>query len=363
VISWFQAFAFKCNLYRYTKERLKSMTGTGLESSPIFGLVEEKIVAFKNSLPLIEALKGDALRKRHWEQLMEITSTSFEMDPKTFTLGALFSMELHKYVDEIEAMCLSADKELKIEGDVAALAVTWKEQRFELIKYMKGPTEDRGYILRSTEEVTLLLEDMGLTLQSMMASRFVKPFLDDVRSWEAKLSLIGEVIEVWMLVQRKWMYLESIFIGSDDIRHQLPEEAKRFDRIDANWKKIMTETHKNTNILECSSVDGRLENLQELSEQLETCQKSLSEYLDTKRNAFPRFFFISDDELLSILGTSDPTSVQEHMLKLFDNCASITFGRGNKTVVGMTSSEGESFDFRTPCTAEGPVEVGLRTVN
>ena len=159
------------------------------------------------------------------------------------------------------------------------------------------------------------------------------------------------------------MYLESIFIGSDDIRHQLPEKAKRFDRIDANWKKIMTETHKNTNILECSSVDGRLENLQELSEQLETCQKSLSEYLDTKRNAFPRFFFISDDELLSILGTSDPTSVQEHMLKLFDNCASITFGRGNKTVVGMTSSEGESFDFRTPCTAEGPVEVGLRTVN
>ena len=49
-------------------------------------------------------------------------------------------------------------------------------------------------------------------------------------------------------------------------------------------------------------------------------QKSLTDYLDAKRGIFPRFYFISDDELLSILGSSDPMAVQPHMLKLFDNC-------------------------------------------
>lgn len=68
-----------------------------------------------------------------------------------------------------------------------------------------------------------LLEDMGMNLQSMMASRYVRPFSEEVRRWEQRLSLVGEAIEVWMLVQRKWMYLESIFVGSDDIRHQLPQ--------------------------------------------------------------------------------------------------------------------------------------------
>lgn len=74
-----------------------------------------------------------------------------------------------------------------------------------------------------TEDISQLLEDMGLNLQSMMASRFVRPFAEEVRKWEQRLSLVSECIEVWMLVQRKWMYLESIFMDSDDIRQQLPQ--------------------------------------------------------------------------------------------------------------------------------------------
>lgn len=40
-----------------------------------------------------------------------------------------------------------------------------------------------------------------------------------------------------MIVQRKWMYLESIFIGGD-IRAQLPKEAKKFDKLDQQFKEV-----------------------------------------------------------------------------------------------------------------------------
>lgn len=52
-----------------------------------------------------------------------------------------------------------------------------------------------------------------------------------------------------MVVQRKWMYLEGIFIGGD-IRSQLPEEAKKFDQIDKTFKKVkQVELRQNTQIM------------------------------------------------------------------------------------------------------------------
>ena len=80
--------------------------------------------------------------------------------------------------------------------------------------------------------------------------------------------------------------------------------------------KIMADTHKNPKVLDAAHAPNRLEILQTLSIGLEKCQKSLNDYLDSKRNAFPRFFFISDDELLSILGSHEATCVQEHMIKV-----------------------------------------------
>ena len=78
---------------------------------------------------------------------------------------------------------------------------------------------------------------------------------------------------------------------------QLPEESKKFDQIDKSFKMIMSATSKNPNVVDACTADNRLAVLNGLSDRLDNCQKSLSDYLDTKRCAFPRFFFISDDSI------------------------------------------------------------------
>lgn len=70
----------------------------------------------------------------------------------------------------------------------------------------------------------------------MMSSKFVGFFEMEVTDWQRKLGTADAVIALWFEVQRKWQYLESIFVGSDDIRSQLPEDSKRFDNIDKTFK-------------------------------------------------------------------------------------------------------------------------------
>lgn len=75
-----------------------------------------------------------------------------------------------------------------------------------------------------------------MQLQNLITSKFIAHFLEEVSSWQKKLSIADQVITLWFEVQRTWLHLESIFMSSEDIRRQLPEDSNRFDNIDTDFK-------------------------------------------------------------------------------------------------------------------------------
>ena len=108
-----------------------------LKTVPTYEMVELTIQGFQNSLPLMADLKSEALRKRHWDQLMAVTGKTFDMDPKTFTLANMFAMHLDQYTEQISEITSAAVKELTIESELKKLAEVWKDQKFSISKYFK----------------------------------------------------------------------------------------------------------------------------------------------------------------------------------------------------------------------------------
>ncbi|XP_039715557.1 dynein axonemal heavy chain 17 isoform X8 [Pteropus medius] len=315
------------------------------------------------SLRAVSELQNPAIRSRHWQQLMQATQVKFEMSEDT-TLADLLQLNLHKYEDEVRNIVDKAVKESGMEKVLKALDSTWSTMEFEHEPHPRTGT----MLLKSDEVLVETLEDNQVQLQNLMTSKYLSHFLKEVTSWQQKLSTADAVISIWFEVQRTWSHLESIFVGSEDIRAQLPEDSQRFDHIDLEFKALMADAVKTPNVVEATNKPGLYSKLEDLKKSLAVCEKALAEYLETKRLAFPRFYFVSSADLLDILSNgNDPVEVSRHLSKLFDSLCKLKFRldaneKPLKFGLGMYSKEDEYMDFDRECDLSGQVEVWLNRV-
>ena len=143
----------------------------------------------------------------------------------------------------------------------------------------------------------------------MRGSPFIEPFKDEVIAWEEVLMSTSDSLEVWLQVQSTWCYLEPVF-SSEDIKKQMPAESTMFQEVDKAWKRLMNTVIENPASLTVIKIPNLGATLKECNRKLEEVQKGLNDYLEEKRSAFPRFYFLSADELLEILSeTKEPEKV------------------------------------------------------
>lgn len=101
-----------------------------------------------------------------------------------------------------------------------------------------------------------------------------------------------------------------------------------------------------------------------MNDKFDILQRALEKYLETKRHIFPRFYFVSNDDMLEILGNSKkPEAVQQHLKKLFDNLNKMKIQKNvamnKQEAIGMFSDDGEYLDFVKPFVIEGTSECWL----
>lgn len=232
----------------------------------------------------------------------------------------------------------------------------------------------------------------------------------------------ADTLERWIKVQLMWCSLESVFLGGD-IAKQMPAEAKKFAKIDKvntymqckrvgfggvwgcislclcvcihgrlclciyththvrashvtpliqtnpttqptphhqDWAKMMTTSHATGKVVEAASNEGLRAMLPVMHAELEKCQKSLEGYLEQKRNKFPRFFFVSNPGLLTILSQgSDPLSMNEHYEKVFDALECVEHRKSDRTVIEAMYGDEQRVPFNQPVRAVGNIEDWL----
>lgn len=170
-------------------------------------------------------------------------------------------------------------------------------------------------------------------------------------------------------IQRTWSYLEPLFIGSVEVRKELPQDAKRFSAVDQIIRDTLRSTFKHTNIKVSCDVPGLLKTLGGADDQLNVCKKALKDFLTSRQRQFPRFFFIAEADLLDILSNgSEPRKILHHTPKVYlcastFNLAAEDTAEGRPIATQLVAGVGkEVTDLETPVPLEGKVEEYMKTL-
>jgi dynein heavy chain len=332
--------------------------------------LESKVKEMDGTLPLVEELHSRAMGDRHWESLAKVcakegeTPEVIDVTNPTFSLNNLIEIGVQQHIDDCEEIIEIANKELKVDRKLKDISAVWKD----LILLYTPYKDTEIKLVKVTDDIIEALEDNQLELQTMIGmGKFVDHFRSEVEMWQKRLGDVESVLKEWTAVTKQWCALETIFLGSADIRAQLPEDTKRFEGIDGEFKDLMKTTEMVSNVIEACCQEGREEALKGMAANLELCQRALNEYLDMKKKIFPRFYFVSNIALLDMLSNgNNPPRIMKHLGSCYDALCDLQFVEGSTNVAdAMVAKDGEIVPFNEPFTITGAVEdwLNLLTVH
>ncbi|XP_057206860.1 cytoplasmic dynein 2 heavy chain 1 isoform X3 [Triplophysa rosa] len=326
------------------------------EHTSISVKLQKEVDRFKALVPVLKYVRGEHLSQEHWLDLFRLISL-----PRGTTLETLCFKDLLTLADSIVDKAL----ELKDLNSRAQAEVTIREALRELELWAAGAcfsltdyTDSQSGSLRVIRDWRDVVNQVGenrCLLQSLKDSPYYLRFQDKVSLWETRLADLDEYLQNLNTIQRKWVYLEPIF-G----RGALPREQARFQRVDQDFRAIMSDVQRDSRVASLTTRAGIRNSLVTILDQLQRCQKSLNEFLEEKRSAFPRFYFIGDDDLLEILGqATNPTVIHTHLKKLFAGISSVEFDQSFQSITAMKSLEGETVQLQNNISISNDVEVWL----
>lgn len=186
-------------------------------------------------LELTQDLHSKAMRDRHWRLLGIVTGRQLERTA-AFSFDHILNANLHLHTEEVQDIVDTASKEFKIECKLENIRSTWNVLQLSFTRHRDTDVS----IPVVGDDILDALEEHQLQLQNIAGmGKFADFSRQTIDWWQSNLGNVETILKLMAMVQRQWASLEAIFLASMDIRSQLPDDTKRFENIDAEFKDML----------------------------------------------------------------------------------------------------------------------------
>uniref|UniRef100_A0A2A4JRE1 Dynein heavy chain, cytoplasmic n=1 Tax=Heliothis virescens TaxID=7102 RepID=A0A2A4JRE1_HELVI len=321
--------------------------------------IQQELEKYSDLAPLLKYLRGNEFTERHWREVYSLLDMEYKK-PDTLQVRDLLNVAVNikKQIKSLQKICTSASSESAIRNALNELEIWFASARFNITYYndkAKRPTP----IVKDFKDILSKIEEQQWVVSSLSGGA---NGTDACGAWDARLRAARALLRATHHAQRRWLYLEPILSNDDG------ELGIKFRKVDQGFRqvtRILEADPRLSALLQSSRLQPMLDSI---SEQLLACQSALNVYIDEKRSVFPRLYFLSDDDLLELLGQARAGAegreavMQTHLKKLFPGITGVRLGPGDMSITALCTHYGETFQLDHPVDIDCPVEIWLKNL-
>lgn len=321
----------------------------------------------------VEQLSKGNMQTRHWNSLFDECGrgNAYRQD---ITLGELINLGILDDYDRIKRITETSRGESDLESRFQNMNSYWAKVQLPLQESQSK--NDDNVLIADVSGLIAEINDTIITLQKMLMLPYVGGVREQVQTLSVNLENIVNILDQWTRFQSNWVLLSNLF-SSEEARAILPHQANRFAAVQRKWVSMARHTSKDSRLFAVASFPSLLETLKENNQSIESILVALGKYLDNKRNAIPRLFFLSNKDVLALVSTNSYSDFCESLSKLFMNVINILvphgesddivqggYARGQSKIKinGLLNSDSDEFMFPHPIQCSGGIEVWLPAV-
>lgn len=289
-------------------------------------------------------LKNENIKDRHWKKLLAGVEGNQTKDFHFYTLSDIWNLNLPLFEHLIQSITTQANNERTLEENINKISNKWNLLTFEFFNF-----NSRLKLVRSWDSLFNHCSQDISELSSMRNSSSFNVFEQEVSQLESKLNAFFTILDIWIEVQRQWVYLDGVFESRNNISNILPIESARFKNLTYEFLDLMRKVYKVELVLDVLLIADIEDSLKKLLESFSKLRRSLSDFLERQRGIFARFYFIGNEDLLELIGSgSDFTKINSHISKLFPGVAALNYDKDSSSITAIMSSQDEVVELLQP---------------
>ena len=319
--------------------------------------IQWKVSHSKQLFKILRKLKESKLRNRHWKEIEKVTEVNIDEDIN-FKIETFWSFNLRELESKFINIIDKASHERSIESELQEIKEIWESLKFFITRESWHANTESHYILGDVNKIFENLLDHQALLDQMMKSPYSEHFIKDIDFWKCNLTLIEKAVVEWTEVQEIWMKISKA-LSIKGFRDNVQDVAT-FDDISKRYVRIMVETAKKPTVKDICLSSGFLSTIEIIKKELGEFQTLLNDAFELKRKQFPRFFFLSDDELISVLGGNiKEPNVQDLIMSLFQQLSAFSPDKEGNLEVLFTRDQEDLPLIKSVNTKNHAIEIWL----